>query len=281
MTEYKGGPPFGAMRPSPVRRAAQAMAQRLARQDFVGHQLQTTLFKIAGGKKRGAAYDVAVFETERARLHPTGNVCEKRCFSAAQFWDAEERGFLADALFAGGEHEPLFIDVGANVGLYGLAMQAEARRRGRRLRILAVEPDPMLRARLSFNYQASNVPNYEVAAVAVTTSDGPVILTIDGENRGRNSINGCGQAVEVEGRTLPSLIRERNITRVDAMKIDIEGHEIEALSPLFKASRSLWPKAICVEIEGHGNACAAKFCLDHGYELIGETKMNALLRLDG
>jgi FkbM family methyltransferase len=272
-------PPFGAYKLSPLRRVARDAAQKLKRQDFVGHQLRTTLFKLAGGKAPGGVYDVDVFGTQKARLRPGGNVCEKRCYSAAQFWDREERVFLAEALFGTDDAEPVFLDIGANVGLYGLAMQAQAESRRRKLRIVAVEPDPELRERLRFNFEASGVPDYELVAAAITSEEGPISFCIDLDNRGRNSV-GEGD-LTVEGRRLPNLLRELGIGRIAAMKIDVEGHEIDALTPLFEADRSLWPKAISIEIEGHGAACGAAFCEARGYERVGQTAMNALLRLPG
>ncbi|MEO1657449.1 MAG: FkbM family methyltransferase [Pseudomonadota bacterium] len=273
--------PFGAYRPTPLQAWAHARAQVLKRRDWIGFQLQTNLFKLAGGKVPGAIYDVPVFGTEKARLHPTGNICEKRCYSASQFWDDEERAFLASALFDHGAPDtPLFLDVGANVGLYGLALHAEARARGAAFQILAVEPDPTLRSRLTFNYEASGVRDWKVEPVAITPENGPVSFAIDEENRGRNAIGDDAGGMSVEGITLPSLLARHNVTRIEAMKIDIEGHEIAALTPLFEqADRSLWPKVICVEIDDERNASPAAFCEQNGYVREGETKMNALLRL--
>ncbi|MEM6748220.1 MAG: FkbM family methyltransferase [Pseudomonadota bacterium] len=281
MQEIDESQPFGTYRPTPLQAWAHGRAQRLRRRDWIGFQLQTSLFKLAGGKIPGAVYDVPVFGTEKARLHPTGNICEKRCYSASQFWDDEERAFLAAALFDKNHPDtPLFLDIGSNVGLYGLALHAAARARNEDFRILAVEPDPTLRSRLNFNYEASGVQDWSVEAVAITPEDGPVSFAIDEENRGRNAIGGNTDGMSVEGVTLPSLLAGHGITRIDAMKIDIEGHEIAALTPLFaQAERSLWPKVICVEIDDERNASPAAFCEDNGYIREGETKMNALLRL--
>ena len=82
-------------------------------------------------------------------------------------------------------------------------------------------------------------------------------------------------------RTLEALLAEAGITRIDGLKIDIEGHEDKALAPfLDTAPRSMLPRRIVIEHPEPGAdypGCAAAFAR-HGYELVGRTRNNSLYR---
>ncbi|MGB3457455.1 MAG: hypothetical protein WBA35_13940, partial [Litorimonas sp.] len=89
---------------------------------------------------RGLAepFDVEVAPGVRARLYPSGNRCEKRAVAGVQVWDAAERAALETAV-NGGEDRFVFLDVGANAGLYTLFVNAYARAVRRPVRLVAVE----------------------------------------------------------------------------------------------------------------------------------------------
>jgi hypothetical protein len=57
-----------------------------------------------------------------------------------------------------------------------------------------------------------------------------------------------GEINEIQVRTLLSLLTEKNINRLDGMKIDIEGHEEAVLIPfLEQAPEDLLPRLIVIE----------------------------------
>ncbi len=72
------------------------------------------------------------------------------------------------------------------------------------------------------------------------------------------------------------------VTRIDLLKIDIEGFEDRASMPFFrKTERSLWPKAISIEHAGRAHwaeDCRA-FMTANGYSVYKTTEYNTLLSL--
>lgn len=289
MTDFDASrePSFGHFAPTGIKAAARRMALGLRRRDGVGRQCVSVLKRIAGATAPDGIYDVAVFGTEKARLRPFDNVCEHRVYAAEQFWDPEERGLIAEAVARHAAERPgepfVFVDVGANAGLYSLSVHAAARRAGAKLRIIAIEPEPELRRRMAFNFAASGVAGATIVPVAVTEVPGPVTLfTVEG-NKGKNSLLGNGgKAVEVPGETLPMILRRADIDRVDALKIDIEGAELPALRGLFQAeSEGLWPRLICLETKDQGARDPVALCRSVGYAAVLETRMNAVLQRGG
>ena len=127
-------------------------------------------------------------------------------------------------------------DVGANIGFYTLQMASWVGPSGR---ILAFEPDPfnarLLRARASA--AGSNV---EVYQLALGEFAGTAMLYCSAYNRADNRIGqrqneAHVEACEVQIRPLDALLAERGIERIDALKIDVQGHEGQVLRGARKA----------------------------------------------
>ena len=105
----------------------------------------------------------------------------------------------------------------------------------------------------------------------------------DGDNLGASHIvTGAvsSKAIKVPSLRLQRIIEDAGVTRVDALKIDIEGFEDRALIPFFKdAPRTLWPRAVVIE---HLSAnewledCLADMRA-RGYVETGKTRSNTLL----
>jgi FkbM family methyltransferase len=278
MTEREA-PPFGAMRPSAFNERIRALARRLPR-NYLGRKLASLLLGLAGGRAK-RAYDVEIFGVQRARLHPFDNICEKRVYLTPQLWDPEERALLAGRVAAHAGEEFIFADVGANVGLYTLFARAEAQRAGKAFRGFCVEADPEMRARLAFNIEASGAQDeVEILPYAATATEGPVRFSVNRQSRGMSRIAEAGE-IEVEGRTLARTLAEA--PRIDAMKIDIEGHEFAVLDAFFwTASQALWPAAIIMEISHEDPAAPVRALVESkGYRCALETGLNAVFVRDG
>ncbi|WP_020186768.1 FkbM family methyltransferase [Methylopila sp. 73B] len=271
--------PYGAHRPSRVVEALRALGSRVPN-NAVGLRLASLLRRIcfAAG---ASPYDVEVFPSIHARLRPATNRTEKRVFLAPHLWDAEERRLLEAAVLAGDpEAEATFVDVGANVGFYGLALAAAARRAGRRLRVIAIEPDPTNRARLAVNVAASGL-DVTIDPSAVGREPGEAFLVEHARNRGEvrlvSDARGRGAAVEV--LPLPTILARHGVVAVDAMKIDVEGMDFEALAGLFEqAPGALLPRALVVEV-GRTAAEAEpllKLLAAHGYRIAARTRLNVV-----
>ena len=130
------------------------------------------------------------------------------------------------------------VDVGANVGFYTLHM---AKRVGARGRVFAFEPDPRNASRLRRNIALNAFDAVvEVAETAVSERDGRGTL-----HRSDDAHSGWGSlaphreettSMEVPTTTLDSFLDARGIDRVDLLKADVEGSEVELLRG---AARSL------------------------------------------
>ena len=85
--------------------------------------------------------------------------------------------------------------------------------------------------------------------------------------------------IYVESETLINILKNQNITKIDALKIDIEGFEDRALFPFFdEAPKSLWPT--CIVIEPNSTSWE-KDILSRletlGYVRTGKTRGNVIL----
>jgi FkbM family methyltransferase len=159
-------------------------------------------------------------------------------------YNLEELNFLRAHLRPGG----VFVDIGANVGTYALALARDVGADGI---VIAVEPHPLTLARLAFNNGASGYTQTRLVAAAVSDTDGEVLLETDGDNLGASHIvasAATADTTKVRALRLQRILEEAGVARVDALKIDIEGFEDRALVPFFQqAPQTLWPHAVVIE----------------------------------
>lgn len=110
------------------------------------------------------------------------------------------------------------VDCGANVGLFSLWLGAAKR-------VIAVEPNPNTFRRLKRNMEINGI-NATTIQAAVSSADGTVKMDFAGPS----VLAEIGETgVEVPSRSLDSLLDELGADSVDVLKLDVEGHEIEAL----------------------------------------------------
>ncbi len=267
--------PFGAFPPSPFQDAVRRGAARL-RYSAIGKRAASLLLRAAGGKS-GRAFDVTVFGSERARLHPYDNISEKRVFITPQFWEAAERAALANFI-ASGSGDFWFLDVGANAGLYTLFARSCARAAARDFHAICVEPAPEMLARLRFNLEASGVNGVaQVFACAAGDREGVTSFRTDEDNRGESRVDCFGER-QVSVRPLAAIIDEAGAPRIDAMKIDIEGAEEEALKGLFAATGERHrPSLIVAELSHEADGAVMDRLKAEGYHQTLRTKRNGVL----
>jgi FkbM family methyltransferase len=278
-----GGLPFGAMRLPSLLERFRIWANRLGRDP-----LSRRFASIARRSCiiwRPDPFDVNVFDRCRARLYPRSNRCERRVFLGVNSWDPDERAAIGRALHAApAKRSFVFVDGGANVGLYSLFVASEARRIGRSAHIVAIEPDPVNLSRLRFNIAASDVPDAHVFGYALGERAEMGRLLSEQENRGEVRLARADEQgdsfIEVPVRPLPMMLAEAGVDHIDVLKLDIEGAEYPALRGLFsQAPQSLWPTMIVLEIGKRKlRMDAFQLCTEHGYGLAERTRVNAILR---
>jgi FkbM family methyltransferase len=212
----------------------------------------------------------------KLRLAPRGNLSEQRLLFTPETLDATERMVLAEELKDGG----VFLDIGTNAGVYTLWM---ASRPGRRVRVESFEPDPELCRRLTENLARNGLANVHLHCFALGEEEGTAFLARGSGNLGENEVrrDAVEGGVEVALRRLPGVLEERGIGKVDALKIDVEGHEAGVMKPFFEeVDKDRWPRLIvCEVLEAVEDLEIGRLLLEHGYELAGRGRLNGIFRL--
>lgn len=115
-------------------------------------------------------------------------------------------------------------DVGANIGLYSVAM---ARATGPSGGVYAFEPHPTTADRLERNLRLNNLENVHVSRAAVSSAGGEAVLRVpDLAEPGLATITGRGEALAtVSTVTLDAVAAEHGVTRIALLKLDAEGAE--------------------------------------------------------
>jgi FkbM family methyltransferase len=162
-------------------------------------------------------------------------------------------GLLADALGTG----DVFVDVGANTGLFVLPIAELVGSEGR---VLAFEPAPDAARLLRSAARARGVsPQVALYEMALGDEAGSLELRADPaapEDTTKRSLFIDGPAVaDVPVRAFDELVRSGEVELpegVDAVKIDVEGAELRVLAGMRGTLERHRPRMIVVEtIEGH------------------------------
>jgi len=180
------------------------------------------------------------------------------------------------------EHVPrggVFVDVGAHIGYYSLKAASMVGPGGR---VLAIEPNPDTVRRLRANIRASGASNVTVAPVACSDSEGVLELFAAAHiNTGASSLSEANAshfgpvtaAYRVQGRRLDGIVQESGVTRVDVIKIDVEGAEFMVLKGAAETLDRYHPVVVIEIIEGQlramgtSSADVLRFFRAHGYAL--------------
>jgi FkbM family methyltransferase len=218
---------------------------RGAAANWLGKRQAFMLRSMAIKALRGRPLDVEAFGA-RMRLYPYNNVCEKRILFTPQYFDPAERALLQSRM----RPDFIFIDIGANIGGYSLFVAATA---GTRARILAIEPQPEIFERLTYNIAQNPFATVKAIDCAVADRDAEVTLFVDPDNRGETSMRIIktdkeSVAIKVPAKALSSIVAEEGFERIDAMKLDVEGAEDLILEPFFQdVPPALWPQLLLIE----------------------------------
>jgi FkbM family methyltransferase len=270
--------PFGAHAPNLFDRAVMALTARLP-DSWAGLKLAMALRRLVTMRMDAAdALDVERWRL-RMRLHPRDNGCEKNLLFTPQMYEPPEREELAREITRVGARPFVFVDVGANVGLFSLYVAATAPA----ARVLAIEPEPGNFARLAFNIAANPGVPITPLPLALGDAEGTAQIVLNERDRGgtRLATDGMqGRGVAVRCRPLLAVVTEAGVTGIDALKIDVEGAEDMVLVPFFRdAPPSLWPHLVVIE-DSSAEWSTDLFALlkAKGYEVSSRSKQNVMLR---
>jgi FkbM family methyltransferase len=114
------------------------------------------------------------------------------------------------------------LDLGAHIGTFSLAAAA------RGLRVVAVEASPRNANFLRASARANDLDGLQVVQVAVTDEPGVVRFRPEGA-WGQITEGWAPGVVEVQAQPVSDLLQERELARVDLVKLDVEGSEMAAI----------------------------------------------------
>src|SRR5262249_4813469 len=149
--------PFGAFAPNAAQAAVISLAHRSRLKRGAFRPMLSRLVNLL----RAGPVDVH-YQGGSFRFYHQASATERGALFNPDY-NIEELAFLRAHLLAGG----VFVDVGANVGTYALALARDVGASGT---VIAVEPHPVTHARLAFNSAASAFGQVRLVAAAA----GPV-----------------------------------------------------------------------------------------------------------
>jgi FkbM family methyltransferase len=121
------------------------------------------------------------------------------------------------------------VDIGANIGVYTVAMAQAVGSSGR---VWAFEPTPAAADSLQRSLSLNGFENVIVFRAAVSDCEGTVAFSVGNQSE-LNAVAKPGSAgrdiAQVRAVTLDRMAAEHGWTDMDLVKLDVEGHEFEAI----------------------------------------------------
>jgi FkbM family methyltransferase len=188
-------------------------------------------------------------------------------------WEPNVTAALPSALAPG----DVFVDIGAHIGYYSILA---ARLVGPAGHVYAFEPSPGSYRLLCKNIELNRLGNVTAFELAVGASPGRGTL-YEGppQNSGLATLDpaygakrGTPREVAVDIRPVASVVPEEELVRVRALKIDVEGQELEVLQSLEPLVELNLPLTIFLEWTPrralpHAGEALLDFCASHGFAL--------------
>lgn len=156
-------------------------------------------------------------------------------------WDLRELRFLDIFLKPG----MVFLDVGAYHGLYSVIAGKKIAPDGK---VYAFEPTPSHSRRIHHHLYLNQVKNVKVETLALSDQDGISAFHVPtngvmsvGSLLPSISSRGKLKQIDVRTKCLDHYVKEQEITRIDLVKIDVEGAELLFLEGASKTLQDFHP----------------------------------------
>jgi FkbM family methyltransferase len=168
--------------------------------------------------------------------------------------------------------EGVVIDVGAHIGKYTIWLAKKTKGK-----VVALEPNPLVYKVLLKNIKLNNLKNVIALNVGAWSSEKSFMLNVS-RFAGHSSIfknhieNEIIHVREIKVKTIDDIIDNYNIRKVDFIKIDVEGSEIEVLNGMMRVLKEHKPKLV-VEVMKWNTEQFKKILndLEYSLELVPES----------
>lgn len=226
---------------------------------------------------RGAAFDLTRQGGERMRTPADLKYTSITAFLLRDWVEPELREL--DRLLRPGD---VFIDVGANIGLYALKA---ARLVGPTGRVLALEPGEAAFGHLTSNLAMNAYPWARALKLAASDRDGEAVLHHVPLGDDPQAFSLIANAATTDGETvrtltLDSLVARENLWRIDLIKIDVEGAEPMVIAGATRVLCQLRP-AVIFECNAWINAGGASGAASETWDMLAEANYRFFRLTDG
>ena len=140
----------------------------------------------------------------------------------------------------------VILDVGANIGTSACGFSDVVGANGK---VLSIEASPNIYSMLAHNMQSNQLANVECFNVAMSDHPGTLMFRDQDIFLAGSRVVASG-GVPVRAGTLDQFVADANLTKIDFIKIDVEGHERQVLEGAVNTIQRFKPKCL-VEINAY------------------------------
>ncbi len=215
-----------------------------------------------------SSYTYVTYEGDiQLAVEPSFNSIVTSVLLAQEDWFEYELELWRDHIKEG----MVVIDIGANAGVYTFSA---AKRVGNSGLVIAVEPFPLCIDLLHATCKINKFNNVAVCGSAISNLVGKLKFSV-----GRSSetskvvvaqeLSSQLNTIEVDSITLDSLVDSYRLNKIDFLKIDAEGHELQVLQSATKVLTEYKPQIIYENCDSthNQNLPVAEYLRNMGYKL--------------
>jgi len=161
------------------------------------------------------------------------------------------------------QNDHIVVDVGAHMGFFTLKVARKVRK------VMAVEPDPTNFKFLELNIRLNKLRDKVVLCnLALGERDGQIYLDRSGYGFGRSKVTTKRTDWLIEMRSVDSFVEEMGVDKVDLIKIDTEGSEVEILRGAGKTLQRYKPDLLIGAYHFDGeHLMLAGYLREYGYNV--------------
>ena len=120
-------------------------------------------------------------------------------------------------------------------------------------KVVSIEPHPVMRRRLEYNVFINFLPVPSIYSCVIGDRTGKIRMDEGEGNLGCSRVSAEG-TIETEMRTLLDIVKDEQLERIGAIKVDVEGFEDRVLDPFLRdVPDKLLPRMIVAEFSWNGN----------------------------